>query len=413
MPHVKDPELAPEGKKRIEWAARRMPVLMSIREEYADEKPLKGVRIAACLHVTTETANLMITLKEMGAEVRLCASNPLSTQDDVAASLVRDYGIEVFAIRGESEEEYYAHIDECLKFHPHITMDDGGDLTVVAHTKGYHEGIWGGTEETTTGVKRLKEMEWNGVLKYPVIAVNDSKTKFLFDNRYGTGQSTIDGILRATNVLLAGRVVVVAGYGWVGRGIAMRAKGMGGRVIVTEIDPIKALEALHDGYEVMPMKEAIARADVVITATGEPDIVRKEHYEVARDGVILANAGHFDVEINKSDLEGMAVEKREVRPYVMEYTLPDGRRVYLLCDGRLVNLCAAEGHPADVMDLSFANQALAVLYIKENHKRLKPAVYTLPEAIDEAVAEKKLMSMGIEIDEPSEAQLRRTWVEGT
>lgn len=413
MPHVKDPELAPEGKKRIEWAAKRMPVLMSIREEYADEKPLKGVRIAACLHVTTETANLMITLKEMGAEVRLCASNPLSTQDDVAASLVRDYGIEVFAIRGESEEEYYAHIDECLKFHPHITMDDGGDLTVVAHTKGYHEGIWGGTEETTTGVKRLKEMEWNGVLKYPVIAVNDSKTKFLFDNRYGTGQSTIDGILRATNVLLAGRVVVVAGYGWVGRGIAMRAKGMGGRVIVTEIDPIKALEALHDGYEVMPMKEAIARADVVITATGEPDIVRKEHYEVARDGVILANAGHFDVEINKSDLEGMAVEKREVRPYVMEYTLPDGRRVYLLCDGRLVNLCAAEGHPADVMDLSFANQALAVLYIKENHKRLKPAVYTLPEAIDEAVAEKKLMSMGIEIDEPSEAQLRRTWVEGT
>ncbi len=413
MPHVKDPELAPEGKKRIEWAARRMPVLMSIREEYANEKPLKGVRIAACLHVTTETANLMITLKEMGAEVRLCASNPLSTQDDVAASLVRDYGIEVFAIRGESEEEYYAHIDECLKFHPHITMDDGGDLTVVAHTKGYHEGIWGGTEETTTGVKRLKEMEWNGVLKYPVIAVNDSKTKFLFDNRYGTGQSTIDGILRATNVLLAGRVVVVAGYGWVGRGIAMRAKGMGGRVIVTEIDPIKALEALHDGYEVMPMKEAIARADVVITATGEPDIVRKEHYEVARDGVILANAGHFDVEINKSDLEGMAVEKREVRPYVMEYTLPDGRRVYLLCDGRLVNLCAAEGHPADVMDLSFANQALAVLYIKENHKRLKPAVYTLPEAIDEAVAEKKLMSMGIEIDEPSEAQLRRTWVEGT
>ncbi len=413
MPHVKDPELAPEGKKRIEWAARRMPVLMSIREEYADEKPLKGVRIAACLHVTTETANLMITLKEMGAEVRLCASNPLSTQDDVAASLVRDYGIEVFAIRGESEEEYYAHIDECLKFHPHITMDDGGDLTVVAHTKGYHEGIWGGTEETTTGVKRLKEMEWNGVLKYPVIAVNDSKTKFLFDNRYGTGQSTIDGILRATNVLLAGRVVVVAGYGWVGRGIAMRAKGMGGRVIVTEIDPIKALEALHDGYEVMPMKEAIARADVVITATGEPDIVRKEHYKVARDGVILANAGHFDVEINKSDLEGMAVEKREVRPYVMEYTLPDGRRVYLLCDGRLVNLCAAEGHPADVMDLSFANQSLAVLYIKENHKRLKPAVYTLPEAIDEAVAEKKLMSMGIEIDEPSEAQLRRTWVEGT
>ncbi len=413
MPHVKDRSLAPIGKRRIEWAAVRMPVLLGIREEYGDERPLKGVRIAACLHVTTETANLVITLKEMGAEVRLCASNPLSTQDDVAASLVEDYGIEVFAVRGESEEEYYAHIRQCLEFRPHITMDDGGDLTVVAHTEGHYEGIWGGTEETTTGVKRLKEMEWKGVLKYPVIAVNDSKTKFLFDNRYGTGQSTVDGVLRATNVLIAGRVVVVAGYGWVGRGIAMRFRGMGARVIVTEIDPIKALEAVHDGYEVMPMAEAIRVANVVVTATGEPDIVRGEHYDVAKDGVILANAGHFDVEINKPELERRAVRKREVRPNVVEYTLEDGRRIYLLCEGRLVNLCAAEGHPAEVMDLSFSNQALATLYIKENRTRLKPAVYTLPEAIDEAVAERKLRSMGIRIDEPSEAQLRRTWVEGT
>ncbi len=413
MPHVKDRSLAPTGRKRIEWAAARMPVLMGIRDEYGSTEPLKGVRIAACLHITTETANLIITLKEMGAEVRLCASNPLSTQDDVAASLVEDYGIEVFAVRGESEEKYYAHIRRCLEFKPHITMDDGGDLTVVAHTEGYHEGVWGGTEETTTGVKRLKEMEWKGVLKYPVIAVNDSRTKFLFDNRYGTGQSTVDGILRATNLLIAGRVVVVAGYGWVGRGIAMRFKGMGARVIVTEIDPVKALEAVHDGYEVMPMAKAIKVANVVVTATGEPDIVRGEHYDVAKDGVILANAGHFDVEINKPELEERAVGKREVRPNVVEYTLKDGRRIYLLCEGRLVNLCGAEGHPAEVMDLSFSNQALATLYIKENRSRLKPAVYTLPEAIDEAVAERKLQSMGIRIDEPSEAQLRRTWVEGT
>jgi len=391
----------------------RMPVLRGIGEDYSRERPLKGIRIAACLHVTTETANLMITLVRMGAKVRLCASNPLSTQDDVAASLVEDYGVEVFAVRGESEEEYYAHIDRCLEFNPQITMDDGGDLTVVAHRKGYWRGIWGGTEETTTGVKRLREMEREGVLRYPVIAVNDSKTKYLFDNRYGTGQSTIDGILRATNILLAGRVVVVAGYGWVGRGIAMRAKGMGARVIITEIDPIKALEALHDGYDVMPMLRAIERADVVITATGEPDVVRAEHMRAAKDGVLMANAGHFNVEINVRDLEGLATSKREIRPNVSEYVLPDGRRIYLLCEGRLVNLCAAEGHPAEVMDLSFSNQALAVIYIKENHRRLKPAVYTLPDAIDEDVAERKLQSMGVEIDEPSEAQLRRRWTEGT
>ncbi len=401
------------GRKRIKWASRRMPVLMSIREDYSQEKPLKGIRIAACLHITTETANLALTLRDMGAEVRLCASNPLSTQDDVVAALNEEEGIEVYARRGESEEEYYANIRKCLAFKPHITVDDGGDLTVVAHTEGQYEGIIGGTEETTTGVRRLREMESEGVLKYPVIAVNDSKTKYLFDNRYGTGQSTVDGILRATNVLLSGKVVVVAGYGWVGRGIAMRFRGMGARVIITEIDPIKALEAVHDGYDVMPMYEAIKGADLVITATGEPDVVRREHLEVAKDGVLLANAGHFDVEINLRDLGAMAESVSEIRRNVKEYVLKDGRRVYLLCEGRLANLCAAEGHPAEVMDLSFSNQALAAVYLLRNRERLKPAVYTLPDVIDEDVAQRKLASMGIRIDEPSEAQLRRRWTEGT
>ncbi|NPB03388.1 MAG: adenosylhomocysteinase [Thermotogae bacterium] len=413
MSKVRDLELAPSGKKRIEWAARRMPVLKTIREDYLHDSPLRCIRVAACLHVTTETANLIITLKELGAKVRLCASNPLSTQDDVAAALVKYYGVEVFAMRGESSQEYYENLRACLEFEPHITMDDGGDLTVLAHEEGFWKSIWGGTEETTTGVKRLRQMEWEGVLKYPIIAVNDSRTKYLFDNRYGTGQSTVDGIMRVTNVLFAGKVVVVAGYGWVGRGVAMRSKGLGARVIVTEIDPIKALEALHDGYDVLPMTEAIKRANIVITATGEPDVVRAEHFKVANDGVILANAGHFNVEINLTDLKSMALEIREVRPNVVEYLLKDGRKVYVLCEGRLVNLCGAEGHPAEVMDLSFSNQALAVLYLKENHDRLKPSVYTLPEAIDESVAERKLTTMGIRIDEPSERQLRRTWKEGT
>lgn len=413
LSRIKDISLADIGKKRIEWASSRMPVLNSIRADYENQKPLKGIRIAACLHVTTETANLVITLKSLGADVRLCASNPLSTQDDVAAALVKYYGIEVFATRGESEREYYSDIYSCLEFKPHITLDDGADLTVEAHKSGAWKDIWGGTEETTTGVVRFRKMEEEGVLKYPIIAVNDSYTKFLFDNRYGTGQSTVDGILRATNILLAGKTAVVAGYGWVGKGIAMRLKGMGCKVVITEIDPIKALEAYMDGYYVKPMGEAIKEADLVITATGEPDIVRKEHLEVAKDGAILANAGHFDVEINKRDLEDLSVEVKEIKPNLREYVFKDGKKVYLLADGRLVNLGAAEGHPAEVMDMSFSNQALAVLYIKDNWKNLEKRVYKLPDELDYEVARRKLESLGVEIDKPSEAQLMRTWKEGT
>jgi adenosylhomocysteinase len=413
LSRIKDPSLAEYGKKRIYWAQSRMPVLRSIREDYKDSKPLKGVRISACLHVTTETANLVITLKELGAEIRLCASNPLSTQDDVASALVKFYGIEVFAVRGESYEEYYSDIERCLEFEPNITIDDGADLTVQAHKIGMAEKIWGGTEETTTGVARFRKMEREGVLRYPIIAVNESYTKFLFDNRYGTGQSTVDGILRATNILLAGKTAVVAGFGWVGKGIAMRLRGMGCRVIITEIDPVRALEAYMEGYEVKTMMEAIKEADIVITATGEPDVVRLEHLEVAKDGVILANAGHFDVEINKKDLESVAVEKVEYRENLREYVLRDGRRIYMLADGRLVNLGAAEGHPAEVMDMSFANQVLAVLYIKENYKRLERKVYKLPDNLDYEVARRKLISLGIEIDKPSQAQVVRGWGEGT
>ncbi len=390
-----------------------MPVLRSIKEDYAKSKPLSGLRISACLHVTTETANLVITLKELGAEVRLCASNPLSTQDDVASALVKFYDIEVFAVRGESQEEYYSDIERCLEFEPHITIDDGADLTVYAHRVGIAEKILGGTEETTTGVARFRKMEKEGALRYPIIAVNDSYTKYLFDNRYGTGQSTIDGILRSTNVLLAGKTAVVAGFGWVGKGIAMRLKGMGCRVIITEIDPIKALEAYMEGYEVKPMIEAIRLADIVITATGEPDVVRLEHLEVAKDGVILANSGHFDVEINKKDLETLAVEKVDYRENLKEYRLRDGRRIYLLAEGRLVNLGAAEGHPAEVMDMSFSNQVLAVLYIKDNYQRLENKVYKLPDELDYEVAQRKLLSLGVEIDKPSKAQVLRGWIEGT
>ena len=387
--------------------------MRSIKEDYRDSKPLKGIRISACLHVTTETANLVITLKELGAEIRLCASNPLSTQDDVASALVKFYGIEVFAVKGENQEEYYSDIERCLEFEPQITIDDGADLTVYAHKKGMAEKIWGGTEETTTGVARFRKMENEGALRYPIIAVNDSYTKFLFDNRYGTGQSTVDGILRATNILLSGKKAVVAGFGWVGKGVATRLRGMGCRVTISEIDPIRALEAYMEGYEVKPMIEAIREADIVITATGEPDVVRLEHLEVAKDGVILANAGHFDVEINKKDLESLTIEKVDYRENLREYRLKDGRRIYLLADGRLVNLGAAEGHPAEVMDMSFANQALAVLFIKENYQKLDKRVYKLPDELDYEVARRKLKSLGIEIDKPSEAQTLRSWSEGT
>lgn len=413
---IKDPSLAPEGKKRIEWAERNMPVLRKIREDFSKRKPLKGVKIGACLHVTTETANLVITLKEGGAEVFLTASNPLSTQDDVAACLVKDYGIPVFAIKGEDEKTYYDHIRAVLSRKPQITMDDGADLISTYHREYKNEfEVIGGTEETTTGVIRLRSMADKGVLLYPVIAVNDAATKHLFDNRYGTGQSTIDGILRATNVLLSGMVVVVSGYGWCGRGVAMRARGMGARVIITEVDPVKALEAVMDGYEVMPMEKACEIGDLFITVTGNRDVIRKEHIEKMKDGAILANSGHFDVEIDVKGLEEMAKEKRKIRKFVDEYKLPDGRKIYLLAEGRLVNLSAAEGHPACVMDMSFSNQALAVEYILREGKNLEKKVYILPPEIDERIARLKLESMGIEIDKltPEQLEYLSSWELGT
>ncbi|RKZ22335.1 adenosylhomocysteinase [bacterium] len=413
---IKDPSLAPEGKKRIEWAERNMPVLRKIREDFSKRKPLKGVKIGACLHVTTETANLVITLKEGGAEVFLTASNPLSTQDDVAACLVKDYGIPVFAIKGEDEKTYYDHIRAVLSRKPRITMDDGADLISTYHREYKNEfEVIGGTEETTTGVIRLRSMADKGVLLYPVIAVNDAATKHLFDNRYGTGQSTIDGILRATNVLLSGMVVVVSGYGWCGRGVAMRARGMGARVIITEVDPVKALEAVMDGYEVMPMEKACEIGDLFITVTGNRDVIRKEHIEKMKDGAILANSGHFDVEIDVKGLEEMAKEKRKIRKFVDEYKLPDGRKIYLLAEGRLVNLSAAEGHPACVMDMSFSNQALAVEYILREGKNLEKKVYILPPEIDERIARLKLESMGIEIDKltPEQLEYLSSWELGT
>jgi len=415
--HVKDLSLAEEGKKRIEWAALDMPVLRKIGDEFERTKPFEGVRIGACLHVTTETANLMITLKRGGAEVYLTASNPLSTQDDVAAALVKYYGIPVFAVRGEDRDTYYAHLKEIIKREPQIVIDDGADLISTIHREypDLAERIWGGMEETTTGVIRLRAMEKEGVLKFPVIAVNDALTKHLFDNRYGTGQSTIDGILRATNRLLAGSYFVVAGYGWCGKGVAMRARGMGAIVIVTEVDPIKALEARMDGFLVMPMREAAKVGDFFVTVTGNTSVIRREHFEVMKDGAILANAGHFDVEIDLKALKEMAVSVREVRPLVKEYKLPDGRRIFVLADGRLVNLAAAEGHPASVMDMSFANQALSALYIKENHRKLEKRVYPVPREIDERVARLKLEAMGIEIDEltPEQIKYLRSWELGT
>ncbi|MFQ5815946.1 MAG: adenosylhomocysteinase, partial [Candidatus Hydrothermarchaeaceae archaeon] len=381
---VKDLELAEKGKLRIEWAARQMPVLGLIKKRFAEEKPLKGLKLGACLHVTSETANLMDALKAGGADVALCASNPLSTQDDVAASLVKDFGVPVFAIKGEDNNTYYEHVHKVLDTQPAITMDDGGDLVTIIHSerKELLDGILAGTEETTTGVIRFRSMETQKVLRYPIIAVNDAKTKHFFDNRYGTGQSTMDGILRATNVLLAGKNFVVSGYGWCGRGVAMRAEGMGANVIITEVDPLKALEAVMDGYRVMPMGEAARIGDVFVTVTGDISILRGEHFKVMKDGAILANSGHFNVEISIPDLEGMSKVKRRIREYVDEYTLKDGRHIFLLGEGRLINLAAAEGHPASVMDMSFANQALCGEYIKNEGKELQPKVYSVPEEID-------------------------------
>jgi adenosylhomocysteinase len=414
---VRDIALADKGKKRTEWAFQSMPVLQTIRKRFIAAQPLAGIRIGACLHVTTETANLMITLRDGGASVALCASNPLSTQDDVAATLVRDYGIPVFAIKGENNEVYYSHILAVLDHKPQITMDDGADTVTILHTRRQDLAgdVIGGTEETTTGVIRLRAMAREGVLRYPIIAVNDALTKHFFDNRYGTGQSTIDGILRATNMLLAGMNFVVAGYGWCGRGLAMRARGAGANVIVTEIDPIKAIEALMDGFRVMPMAEAAPIADIVVTVTGNKAVVAGEHFERFKNGAILSNSGHFNVEIDLEALERMASSHRPVRDFVEEYVMKDGRRLYVLADGRLINLAAAEGHPASVMDMSFANQALSVEYLVKNHTSLQNKVYGVPEAIDKEVARLKLDAMGTRIDRltPEQEKYLASWSEGT
>jgi len=414
---VKDMGLAAKGKTRIEWASQWMPVLKLIQERFLKEKPLKEIKISACLHVTTETANLAITLRDGGADVVLCASNPLSTQDDVAASLVQDYGIPVFAIKGEDNDTYYSHIQSALEHRPQITMDDGADLVTTILTKGQNliPGIIGGTEETTTGVIRLRAMAKQGVLKYPIIAVNDADTKHLFDNRYGTGQSTVDGIVRATNILLAGSTVVVAGYGWCGRGFAMRARGLGADVIVTEVNPTRALEARMDGFRVMPMADAAKVGNVFVTLTGDKSVLRKEHFEAMIDGAAIANSGHFNVEVDIPELEELSTSKRTVREFVEEYKMADGRKIYLLGEGRLINLAAAEGHPAAVMDMSFADQALSAEYLAKNSKDLKPNVYPVPTDLDEMVAKLKLESMGIAIDTltPEQVAYLASWSEGT
>ncbi len=413
---VKDPSLAEVGKQRIEWAYREMPVVKLIRERFATEKPLRGVRISACLHITTETANLALTLREGGADLILCASNPLSTQDDVAAALVDD-GIPTNAIKGEDEVTYYKHINTALENKPQLTVDDGADLVTTLHTKRSDliTNVIGGTEETTTGVVRLRSMEKAGKLKYPIIAINDAQTKYLFDNRYGTGQSTIDGITRATNILWAGKKVVVCGYGWCGHGIALRAKGLGSQVIVAEIEPVRALEAVMDGYQVMPLMEAAKVGDIFITITGNKNVIDKVHFQVMRDGAILANSGHFNVEINIPALESLAHRKRRIRTFVDEYALKDGRCLYLLGEGRLINLAAAEGHPASVMDMSFANQALCLEYMVKNKERLESRVYPVPEEIDKEVARLKLQAMGIDIDSLTSEQRKylSSWEEGT
>jgi adenosylhomocysteinase len=437
---VADLSLADPGNRRIQWADRQMPVLASIRERFAAEKPLAGQRLAACLHVTTETANLARTLVAGGAEVRLCASNPLSTQDDVAAALVARHGISVFAVKGEDNASYYSHIRTCLAMRPTITMDDGADLVssllfvargeldgVHAEVRrfaeelgapgrqGLIEGVLGSTEETTTGVIRLRAMERDGVLRFPVVAVNDSDTKHLFDNRYGTGQSTMDGILRATNLLMSGLTVVVAGYGWSGRGVAMRAHGLGARVMVTEVDPVKALEAAMDGFQVVPMRDAARHGDVFVTVTGNTRVITAEHFELMKDGAVVCNAGHFDVEIDLPALRKLAVEVSEARPFVQAFRLADGRTINVLAEGRLVNLAAAEGHPAAVMDMSFANQALAAEYLVKHHAELKPKVYRLPLELDREIARLKLatMSLAIDILTPEQGTYLASWREGT
>jgi adenosylhomocysteinase len=415
---VKNLDLAPGGRYRIEWAEREMPVLRLIRERFAKEKPLKGIRISGCLHVTTETANLAHTLQVGGADVALCASNPLSTQDDVAASLVANYEIPVYAIKGENNQTYYEHIHAALDHKPHITMDDGADLVGTLHKdrRDALQSVMGGTEETTTGVIRLRAMAADAVLEYPIIAVNDALSKHLFDNRYGTGQSTIDGVIRATNILIAGKTVVIAGYGWCSRGIAMRAKGLGANVVVTEVNPLKALEAVMDGFRVMPMVEAAAQGDIFITSTGDINVIDRHHFEAMKDGAILSNSGHFNVEINIPALEQMAEDSpRRVRPFVDEYRLQDGRKLYLLGEGRLINLAAAEGHPSAVMDMSFANQALCSEYIVTHAGELDKTVYSVPASIDEQIATLKLEAMGIKIDVLTSEQKAylASWQEGT
>ncbi|MGH7203823.1 MAG: adenosylhomocysteinase [Candidatus Levyibacteriota bacterium] len=414
---VKDIKLAPQGKLKIEWAGKQMPVLKSIQARFEKEKPLKGLTLAACLHITSETANLLIALQAGGANVVANASNPLSTQDSVAASLVKDYNIPTYAIKGEDNKTYFKHLNTVLDAKPHSTMDDGGDLIYALHTdrKKELENIIGSSEETTTGVIRLKAMEQEGALKIPVIAVNDSDTKHLFDNRYGTGQSTIDGILRATNILIAGKTFVVAGYGWCSRGIAMRANGMGANVIVTEVDPIRALEAAMDGYRVMPMLQAAKLGDIFVSATGDKHVISKEVLVAIKDGAIVANSGHFDSEIDIASLEKMKKAKRTIRPFLEEYTLTDGRKVHVLGEGRLVNLAAAEGHPAEVMDMSFANQALAAEYFVINKGKLLNKVYVLPKALDQQVASIKLKAMGISLDTLTTEQKKylSSWDEGT
>ncbi len=414
---AKDLSLAPKGKLRIEWAEAEMPVLRLIRQRFEKEKPLAGVRLSACLHVTTETANLAITLKAGGADLYLCASNPLSTQDDVVASLVSDYGIPTFAQKWEDHTTYYRHIEACIAHKPQITMDDGADLVSSLHKEHADliPNVIGGTEETTTGVIRLRSMQAEGVLKFPIVAVNEALTKHMFDNRYGTGQSTIDGVLRATNFLLAGRNVVVAGYGWCGRGFAMRARGLGANVIVTEIDPLKALEALMDGYRVMPMAEAAPIGDVFVTLTGDLNVIDGQHRAAMTDGAVVANSGHFNDEINIKAMERDSASKRRIREFVDEYRYPDGHRVYLLGEGRLVNLAAAEGHPAAVMDMSFANQALCAEYMVRNARELEKKVYDVPVDIDREIARLKLESMGVSIDKmtPEQEKYLASWESGT
>jgi len=414
---VKDLKLAKEGKLRVEWAAEEMPVLDLIRERFKKQKPLKGITIAACLHVTTETANLAIALKEGGAEVALCASNPLSTQDDAAAYLVKNHGISVFAIKGENTKTYYYHINSTLDMSPQITMDDGADIVSTLHTsrKEKLEGLVGGTEETTTGVIRLRSMAKEGVLKYPIIAVNDANTKHLFDNRYGTGQSTLDGIIRATNRLISGTVFVVCGYGWCGKGLAMRARGLGASVVVTEVDELAALEAVMDGFRVMPIADAAKIGDFFCTVTGNLNVIRKEHFKTMKDGAIVSNSGHFNVELDLPGLKELSKKKRTVREYVEEYTLKNGIRINILGDGRLINLAAAEGHPSSVMDMSFANQALCAEYMVKNAKKLENTVYDVPVAVDQSVARMKLKAKGVRIDKltPEQKKYLSSWDMGT